>query len=480
MPAVRTCPDVSANVIIEPKLLGIKWDGWGTSLGWWANWAGGLPKDTRDRFSDLLFDRNRGLGLNIVRYNIGGGGYAPKARKVTGSAKYRRTPGFKWTRNSPYNWSSDADQRTILLAAKRRGANVFEAYSNSPPAWMTMSGDFSGSPVGFRDNLHPRNYGAFADYLTDVVSYYRRRWGVTFQTLEPFNEAYEGNWRSGNVQEGCNFNGTSINNFIKVLATKIKARRLPTKISAADSLAKNTAKIVNRFLDSRSRSLVSQYNVHTYEQRNIITNYDRQVRYRTVLAAIVAREKKKLWVSEWGPFNMRGSEMDIALGLARFVMLDINTLRASGWIYWQAIEEFAAQPYWGLIFSTHTSRKPFNYRIRPQYYVLMQFTKWIRPGDFPLKLHSSCKYGMLVSYSALHKRLIIVVANYLYTSQLFVVNIRFRSMPGRNTEYTMFRTSLRERCQQIETRMVNIPGRFRIYMPARSVTTYVFDNVRWG
>ena len=48
-------------------------EGWGTSLAWWANDLGGWEDQTKvDEIMDLIFDPAQGLGLNIVRYNIGG------------------------------------------------------------------------------------------------------------------------------------------------------------------------------------------------------------------------------------------------------------------------------------------------------------------------------------------------------------------------------------------------------------------------
>lgn len=54
------------------------WEGWGTSLAWWANVFG-----QRDDLADIVFSMDEvvlpesgqklpGLGLNIARYNAGG------------------------------------------------------------------------------------------------------------------------------------------------------------------------------------------------------------------------------------------------------------------------------------------------------------------------------------------------------------------------------------------------------------------------
>src|SRR5690349_3906572 len=57
------------------------WEGWGCSLAWWGNGVGG--SDYERLYADLLFTQGTvsvlgqelpGLGMNIVRYNVGGGG----------------------------------------------------------------------------------------------------------------------------------------------------------------------------------------------------------------------------------------------------------------------------------------------------------------------------------------------------------------------------------------------------------------------
>lgn len=63
-----------------------------------------------------------------------------------------------------------------------------------------------------QDNLNPKYYEAFADYLTEVVLKYKE-WGIQFDTLAPFNEPCEGWWyidRNKPQQEGCNFSTKSM------------------------------------------------------------------------------------------------------------------------------------------------------------------------------------------------------------------------------------------------------------------------------
>src|SRR6476659_8396246 len=64
-----------ATIAVNPATTYGKWEGWGTSLAWWANVFG-----ARDDFADLFFTTKSttyngasrpGLGLTIARYNLG-------------------------------------------------------------------------------------------------------------------------------------------------------------------------------------------------------------------------------------------------------------------------------------------------------------------------------------------------------------------------------------------------------------------------
>ena len=67
--------DAASTVTVSPyskfDINGGKFEGWGTSLCWWANRVGysdSLAQKTAD-----VFYGNDGLRLNIARFNIGGG-----------------------------------------------------------------------------------------------------------------------------------------------------------------------------------------------------------------------------------------------------------------------------------------------------------------------------------------------------------------------------------------------------------------------
>ncbi|HTQ08772.1 MAG TPA: glycoside hydrolase, partial [Fimbriimonadaceae bacterium] len=150
-------------ITLDPSIKYQKWLGWGTSLCWWGNVVGSMPA-VREQLAQRIFV---GLKLNIVRYNIGGG-ENPAHHHMQPRAQMEGFLG----ENGKYDWSRDAGQRWMLTRAKQLGVGRFEAFSNSPPWFMTISKCASGGKDG-KPNLDPANDGAFAGYLAAVVRHFR-------------------------------------------------------------------------------------------------------------------------------------------------------------------------------------------------------------------------------------------------------------------------------------------------------------------
>ena len=175
-----------ARINVSPEVSWGVWDGWGTSLCWWANVLG-----ARDDLADLVFTTNNvtlhgqgrpipGLGMNIARYNAGGSGW----RKYDGAAMVasKNEPGWKqiagfWEDGSSadpsspsWNWTADANQVAMLQKAQKRGANILELFSNSPMWWQCSNHNPSGNDDGSKDNLEARNHLAHASYLAEVTA----------------------------------------------------------------------------------------------------------------------------------------------------------------------------------------------------------------------------------------------------------------------------------------------------------------------
>lgn len=69
----HTSNESNNETLIDMSRVYQEFEGWGTSLCWWANALGRWEGPKKQEVLKLLFDEEEGLGLNIVRYNIGGG-----------------------------------------------------------------------------------------------------------------------------------------------------------------------------------------------------------------------------------------------------------------------------------------------------------------------------------------------------------------------------------------------------------------------
>jgi O-glycosyl hydrolase len=320
----------AATVVVDPTIKYQNFEGWGTSLCWWAFQEGGGSSAYLGKIAQVLMDPDSGLGYSIFRYNIGGGD-KPGNTSIPAN---RAIPGYKPTETGPYTWSADQNQRNVVMALSAEGKKIqqpviFEAFSNSPPWWMTISGSADGNP-SCADNLKGAYFTTFADYLTEVVKHFRDSLGIVFRTVEPFNEPSAGWWCGSNGQEGCNFKNNQPS-MVKLLGTSLVTKGLfsATHVSAADENSISSAISGFKTYDDSAVSYVSQINTHGYSGRSA-ANF-------TAISALAASKNKILWMSESGPLNGTGGQ-DIAMFMAQEIIEDLKLMKVSAWIDWQSYD----------------------------------------------------------------------------------------------------------------------------------------------
>ncbi|HNY32390.1 MAG TPA: glycoside hydrolase [Fibrobacteria bacterium] len=352
----------AVTVVVDPKVVHQTFEGWGTSLCWWAELAGKWSEANRERLIGAIVDPDTGLGYNCFRYNIGGGDQPGH----THLAEDRAVPGFKKTETGNYDWSADSYQRNILLGIAARAKNpIFEAFSNSPPWWMTISGCVSGNANG-ADNLKPTHFGKFAEYLVDVSKHYRDVHGITFRTIEPFNEPSAGWWKSNGGQEGCGFKSNQAK-MVKELGRQLVAKGLypTTTVSAGDETSLEQAVSQLKGYDDSAFLFLSQINAHSYSGWSS----------RPRLDSIARSRRKNLWQSESGPLNKGSDNSNIALWMSDVIIQDLRGMKPNAWIDWQLGDP---SENWMSIRLDH-SKQTFGYTAR--YYMHAAFSRFIRPGS---------------------------------------------------------------------------------------------------
>ncbi|EPS44389.1 hypothetical protein H072_1584 [Dactylellina haptotyla CBS 200.50] len=403
---------------INPSTNWGKWQGWGTSLAWWAKAFG-----TRTDLSQIFFSTNLityngqsvpGLGLNIVRYNAGacstntyGGTHMAVSPSIQPS---RQIDGYwlDWGSTDPasssWNWNVDSNQRTAMLNAKANGANRFLLFSNSPMWWMCLNKNPSGSADG-SENIQSWNLQDHATYLATVAKHAQTSWGITFESVEAFNEPSANWWKANGSQEGCNFKVATQSAVIGYLRTALNNQGLSgMQIAASDENSYDVAKATWAGLTSTAKSQVNQIHVHGYQQGG----GDRVGVYNYAQSG-----GKTLWNSEYGENDATGKS------LVSNLILDFRWLHPTAWVYWQVIDGGG----WGLIDGNNDAVTVGA--VSQKYYALAQFTRHIREG---MTIIDGGGDSVVAAYDSSKKKLVIVAVNWSTTGQYFNFDLsRFTS-----------------------------------------------------
>jgi O-glycosyl hydrolase len=439
------------SVSVNPNsVLVTNFQGWGTSLCWWANVVGGYSN--RDTYASLAFSQ---LKLNIVRYNIGGGENPALTNTIT---NYRAImQGFEPT-NGLWNWNADANQRWMLRTALSLGANRVVAFANSPPWWMTVSGSVTGgtnSSASNNNNLQTSYEQTFGSYLANVVSNLAILDGVHFDYVTPMNEPAGTLWEYDNKkQEGCDMTSTQQARVASDLRTSLNASGVSAGIDAPeDENEQRSIDDLNGY-SSSALAAVTLVTTHTYGANN-----------PSGLQSLANSLGKPLWVSEYGDGDGTG------LTMAQRIHDDITGLAAQAWVYWQVVDNASG---WGFLYNPLTTNSnggfTTSYTVNEKFYVMGQFSEFIQPG---FQILSVADTNSLVAYNPGNSTLVIVTVN--DSANSFNVTYNLGSFGILPAQASVWRTSATEQLAALSSLTVT-NNQFTSFMPADSVTTQVLTN----
>ena len=141
------------KVVVDPGKKYQVFEGWGTSLCWWAVKAGAWSEANRSSLIGAIADPDTGLGYTIFRYNIGGGDQ-PGHDHLTKGDGGGKVPGENWA--APDSWLAEIDERRayVKAAAERVGAIFVPFQSVLDEALARAPADH-----WLRDGVHPTTAG---------------------------------------------------------------------------------------------------------------------------------------------------------------------------------------------------------------------------------------------------------------------------------------------------------------------------------
>ncbi|MEW2635128.1 glycoside hydrolase [Streptomyces sp. NPDC048389] len=409
-PPPRAQADAAVTVRPDPSYQQPAFQGWGTSLVWFANATGGYPDEIRDALAERLFGDD-GLALNIARYNIGGGNapdvedYLRPGGAVPGwwrapDGTTREDTGW-WSADDPADCNPDADQAQRWWVDRIKSeVDHWETFSNSPPWFMTNSGYVSGGFDPAADQLRADSVDDFAAYLAGATERLEEAHGIEVDTLDPFNEPNT-SWGTrpgpdgepvGGRQEGAHMGPALQQQVLRALAPALRKSATDARISAMDETNPTTFARNWSSYPQEVRDLVRQMNVHTYGTGG-----------RTTVRDLAKAADKPLWMSEvggdWGD-GQDFEDMSPGLGLARHIVDDLRELEPRAWVFWQPVEDYDNMApggeserggNWGSI------QLPFDctaadtlescpIRTNTKFDTARNFTHYIKPGDRLVKV----------------------------------------------------------------------------------------------
>ena len=396
------------------------WEGWGTSLCWWANRLG-YNETLTQKSADLFFDAQKGLGLNIMRYNVGGGD-DPTHHHITRTDS--DVPGWMYldaNGERKYDYTADARQLNVVKAAmKAAGQDAYlEIFSNSPPYFMTVSGCSTGNFKAEENNIRDDEYDGFAEYMAHVANYMTREMGLKVKSVSPMNEPNTNYWPAMNYkQEGCHIDAGEAQSKLLVLTKEALNRYGLKDVILTTSDETNPGKQIEEIktLTPDARAAINRISVHTYG-----TNSIRE------MGQLAKDEKINLWMSEVdgnGTAGQNAGEMAAGLWLADKIISDIEALEPSAWVLWQVIDTHISKDgyqgrkdggplrtaggYWGTACANHDTGEIL---LTQKYYAFGQFSRYIRPGSTLILCPTDRRSGTKVLSSVNKKQLTIVCTN---------------------------------------------------------------------
>ncbi|SDE32360.1 RICIN domain-containing protein [Glycomyces harbinensis] len=482
----------AVTVTLDPSYQQAEFEGWGTSLVWFANATGGYPDEIREQLAEMVFGED-GLNLNIARYNIGGGN-APNIDNGYLRGGASAVPGYWaapegttqedkdwWDPENPdhWNWDADANQRWWIDQVKD-DVTHWEAFSNSPPYFQTVSGYVSGGFDASEDQIRTDSVDEFATYLTEVMEHVEAEHGIEFDTVDPLNEPNTDYWGTqlgadgvqptGGRQEGAHAGPELQQLVVNALAERLSASETEAVIAAMDETNPGTFTANWNAYTEESRANVDQMNVHTYGTGG-----------RTGVRDLAKGSDKPLWMSEVGGAWTDGQDytsMENGLGIATRITDDLRELEPSAWVLWQPVEDRNEGHSWGEIqlpfdCTAEDTLETCPIMTNTKYDTIRNFTHYIEPGDHVIGTDSASATAAIEASGG--------GANVVYTNnseQAIEVTLDLSGFERVKHSATVTPVVTSADGALVEGDRVEVRGESAtLTVPAKSVTTFVVKGV---
>ncbi|WP_233531952.1 glycoside hydrolase family 30 protein [Paenibacillus alkalitolerans] len=275
-----------------------------------------LEEPIRTQILDMVFSKDKGIGISIIRNLVGDGVAAPTIEPQPGV--------FVWDDPDWETKRADFDKGQIwfMNEAKKRGVTTFMSTVWSPPAWMKTNNSVNGISDGVQGKLKPEHYQDFADYLAEYVLGYKKYFDIDIKYISVANEP---NWPAS--YSGCIWTPEELNVFIRdYLGPTFKAKNVPAKIMMPETLDFSEAYAIPALNDPVTVDYIGVVAAHAYGSAGISP------------FPVSTEKKKPIWMTEFGTGNVvisyDGGTMKDGLTQANMISDMFNTTGISAFFWW--------------------------------------------------------------------------------------------------------------------------------------------------
>ncbi|MFF8380507.1 glycoside hydrolase [Streptomyces sp. NPDC015661] len=375
-------------------------DGFGFSMAFQRadllHGARGLGPAKQREVLDLLFSKEKGAGLSILRLGIG----SSTDRVYDHMPTILPTDPGGPDASPTYVWDGwDGGQVRLAKEAKAYGVERFYADAWSAPAFMKTNGSENNG-----GELRPEWRQAYANYLVQYAKFYRQE-GIGITDLGFTNEP---DWTA--TYASMRFTPQQAVDFLKVLGPTVRASGLRTGVVCCDA-----------------------------------AGWDRQVAYTEAVEADPAADKvvrtvtghrysgptdvpqptdKRVWMSEWSPDGSTwnenwddGSGYD-GLTVAADIQNTLTAGHANAYVYWTGASLGATR---GLI---QLANPGDGYRVSKRYWALAAFSRFIRPGAVRVPVTNADPALRITAFRNTDGRRVIEILNTATTERSTAFSLR--------------------------------------------------------
>ena len=401
----------------------------------------------QNEIMDLLFSKEKGLGVSILRNIVGDSG-------SWGDTIDGPTPSVE-PEKGVFDFTTD-DQMWFSQEAKKRGCEKFFATVWSPPAWMKTNGSVLGGSV------KASCYQDFAEYLAAYVTGYKKHHGLDICAISPANEP-----DLKTPYSSCIWPGDQYADFLKNYLKPEFKRQGITSLVVAPELTEFSEKTINGvkglgylslFEDDEAMNAVDVIGMHLYDDSEFKPLKEEH------------RRGKPFWMTEFCELKPSDFITDLSmrsgLTIAKSVHQFLTAAGGNAYIYYWACTVKLKGSNTALIY-LDLQNETFSAAERAC--AFGNYSRFIRPDAVRLEITETPAEGIYLSaYRNADGKTVVVAIN--ETGIESEVSLTADFFDGALTPY---RTPAEEHLKELPSISINEDGTFTLTLAPQSVTSFV-------